>query len=90
MTRQAVNDALVTTFAVFCTVMILGAIAGAIIFGVVAGHKGFVDHRIRKDICVTLLQNNDYENYLIVCKSVDLIRVETNDELPVIIKVEEN
>ena len=83
-------DALPTVFALFGTVVVLGAIAGAILFGVVAGHKGFVDHRIRKDICVQLLQNNDYESYLTVCRSVDIIRVETNDDLPLIIKLPED
>lgn len=63
-------------------VMVL-AVAGPITFGVVAGNKGYQDHRLKKNTCNMLLKNEDYNNYMRVCKSVDLIQVEVNgDEVP--------
>ena len=58
-------------------------VVGPIIFGVVAGNKGYQDHRLRKETCNTLLKADNYDNYVRVCKSIDIVYVQVDgDEVP--------
>ena len=60
-------------------ILVFVALIGVAVFGSVAGYKGFTDHRIRKDVCVKLLQTSEFDTYLRTCRNVDIIQIETLD-----------
>ncbi len=71
-------------------ILICAAVLGVVIFGSVAGYKGFKDHRVRKNTCVELLQARDYDNYLKTCRSIDFIHIEAADgQVPLMLLTEE-
>ena len=63
--------------------VVVALVIGPVIFGVVAGNKGYQDHRLRKETCNTLLRENNYDDYVRVCKSIDIVYVQVDgDEVP--------